>query len=166
MAITKTMHWQINAANVTTGNETLRDAVADARHFIRKIRVDMCPGSAAASFTINSATTAMIGPVDLIDTGTTSWEYEFLKPLMFGENQAINIDTEAADQIHVIIEGFTRRQHPQLSHLPTQGSASVSASISASLSASVSSSVSASISASVSASASISASVSSSASPS
>lgn len=91
----------------STGNEELVAASALKFHYLEKIRVDMAPGATAASFTINSATTAKIGPVDLIDTGQTYFEYEFLRPLQFGIGEAINIDTEAIDQIHVIIEGFT-----------------------------------------------------------
>jgi len=90
-----------------TGNEILTAAVTNKYHYLEKIRIDMCPGATAASFTINSDTTAKIGPVDLIDTGTTFFEYTFIRPLQFGLGEGIKIDTEAADQIHVTAEGFT-----------------------------------------------------------
>lgn len=100
--------WLVIAQSAdATGNETLKAASTGKYHYIEKIRVDMCPGTTAASFTINSDTTAKIGPVDLIDTGTTFFEYEFLRPLQFGVGEAINLDTESADQIHAIVEGFT-----------------------------------------------------------
>lgn len=91
----------------STGNETLVAASTNHCHYIEKIRVDMCPGSTAASFTINADTTAVIGPVDLIDTGITCFEYEFKRPLKCTVSTAIKLDTEAADQIHVVLEGFT-----------------------------------------------------------
>lgn len=102
------VNWIVCAQTADSqGNEILVAAVTGKYHYLEKIRVDMCPGTTAASFTINSDTTAKIGPVDLIDTGTTCFEYEFIRPLQFGLGEGIKLDTEAADQIHIIIEGFT-----------------------------------------------------------
>lgn len=97
----------IGQTSNATGNEELKAAETGKTHYLQKIRVDMCPGSTAASFTINAGSAAQIGPVDLIDTGSTSFEYEFIRALSFGSATAIHIDTEAADQIHVILEGYT-----------------------------------------------------------
>lgn len=100
-------NWIVCAQTVDSqGNETLKAAVTGKYHYIEKIRVDMCPGITAASFTINSDTTAKIGPVDLIDYSSV-FEYEFIRPLQFGVGEAIKLDTEAADQVHVVVEGFT-----------------------------------------------------------
>jgi hypothetical protein len=101
-------YWTVCAQSAdSSGNEILVAAASGKSHYLEKIRVDMCPGAAAASFTINSDTTAVIGPIDLIDTGSTSFEYEFKRPLKFAVGTGIKLDTEAADQIHVVAEGFT-----------------------------------------------------------
>ena len=101
-------HWIKSATSAdASGNEELVAAVTGKSHYLEKIRVDMCPGATAASFTINDAAAAVLGPIDLIDTGGTAFEHEFLRPVKFTANQAINIDTEAGDQIHVLIEGYT-----------------------------------------------------------
>jgi len=91
----------------STGNEIVKAAETGKSHCVTKIRVDMCPGAAAASFTVNDATAAVIGPVDLIDTGATCYEYEFSPPLKFTAGNPIRLDTEAADQIHITMSGFT-----------------------------------------------------------
>lgn len=100
-------YWLVIAQTENSqGNEILRAAVTGKSHYIEKIRVDMAPGTTAASFTINSDTAALIGPVDLIDN-SSSFGYEFKRPLKVPVGTGIKLDTEAADQIHVIMEGFT-----------------------------------------------------------
>lgn len=99
--------WIVSAYSAdATGNEELKAAVAGMCHFIKKIRVDVCPGTTAKWIQINTAATALIGPVDLTDYNST-FEYTFLDPLKVPAGTAINIDEESASPIHVIMEGFT-----------------------------------------------------------
>jgi len=86
-----------------TGNEELVAAVTGKSHFIKKIRVDCCPGTTAKWIQINSTAAALIGPVDLTDYNST-FEYEFIEPLKVPVGTAINIDEESATPISVILE--------------------------------------------------------------
>lgn len=87
-----------------TGNETILADATNKSHWVEAIHVDY-PAGTNKWFRINNDTTAVIGPIDLIATGNTSWYHKFLRPVEF--TGAINIDAEAATSIHVIIEGYT-----------------------------------------------------------
>jgi len=100
-------NWLVCAYSAdATGNEELKAAVTGKCHFIKKIRVDCCPGTTAKWIQINTAATALIGPVDLTDYNST-FEYEFKSPLKVPAGTAINIDEESAAPIHIIMEGST-----------------------------------------------------------
>ena len=99
--------WIVSAYSAdVTGNEELKAAVTGKCHFIKRIRVDCCPGTTAVWFQINSTAAALIGPVDLTDYNST-FEYTFIEPLKVPAGTAINIDQEGAKLISVIMEGFT-----------------------------------------------------------
>ncbi len=88
----------------STGDETLLAAVSGKSHWLKSIHVDF-PAGANQWFRINNDNAAVIGPIDLLNTGTTSWYHTFEKPIEF--TAAIKIDCEAATSVHVIIEGMT-----------------------------------------------------------
>lgn len=87
-----------------SGNETLLADVTGRNHWLEAVHVDY-PAGTNKWFRINNDATAVIGPSDLILTGTTSWYHRFIRPVKF--TGAIKIDAEAATSIHVIIEGHT-----------------------------------------------------------
>ena len=89
-----------------TGNEELVAAKTGKSHYIKKIRIDCCPGTTAKWVQINAGTAAMIGPVDLTDYHSC-FEYKFIEPLKCTAGAAINIDEESASPVHVVMEGFT-----------------------------------------------------------
>jgi hypothetical protein len=96
-----------NSSDVSTSTELLA-AVTGARHYIKYLKVTMCPGTTAVWFKVFSATTCKIGPVDMIDYhGVWEREYPGLG-LEMGSAEAINIQTEAADQIHISMDYRTR----------------------------------------------------------
>ena len=74
-------------------------------HYLEQINVVMATDAAAEWFQINADAAAMIGPIDL-QYGMI-YTHIFTKPIKFPVNTAIKVDTEAAQDIHVIIEGFT-----------------------------------------------------------
>jgi len=95
----------IGQTDDATGNETLIAAEANRNHYIEQINVVMATGATAVWFRINSNDAAKIGPIDL-QYGMI-YTHKFVRPIQFTANEAIKIDTESAQSIHVILEGFT-----------------------------------------------------------
>ena len=96
-----------NSSDVSTSTELLA-AVTGARHYIKHITITMFPGTTAVWFKVFSASTIKIGPVDMIDYhGVWERTYPGLG-LEMGSAEAINVQTEAADQIHISMDYRTR----------------------------------------------------------
>jgi hypothetical protein len=98
--------WTIIAqTDDATGNETLLAGETNKSHNIEQINVVMATGATAVWFRINSNDAAKIGPIDL-QYGMI-YTHRFIKPIPFTAGEAIKLDTESAQSIHVIMEGYT-----------------------------------------------------------
>ncbi len=88
-----------------TGNETLRASAPGRKsNYLEKIAIQ-CPTMAISEWVkINDDDTIMIGKLLGDVTGSLDWEHTFKYPLKFAG--AIKIDQEAADSIHITLEGF------------------------------------------------------------
>ena len=88
-----------------TGNEELHAAVTAKSIYLEHVSIQN--GATARTFTINDATTAVIGPVSLAINGT--YAVRFVRPLQLTAAQALNVDASGGSVgANVIVEGFVK----------------------------------------------------------